>query len=336
MIDDPSRIVTVFGGTGFLGRRVALHLRHRGFPVRIAARHPDRCRGYFSSDDLNTELRACDIYDERSVANALLGAYGAVNATSLYVERGRETFQSVHVEAAERLARLAQRAGVQRLVHVSGVGADTASPSLYIRKRGEGEHVVQAAFADAILMRPTVMFGADDAFLTTILRLLRRLPVYPMFGDGQTKLQPVWVEDVAEAITRALLPAGPLPITYECGGPRIYSYKTLLRALATEVGIKVVLLPMPFIAWHATAWIGEMLPRSTNHSQSGGTDAGGQCVVEKSTRPYRSWNCPARDRRRSEINGAQLAPLERSRIELHPREVGAQLVNELRRRRPSE
>lgn len=260
MIDDPSRIVTVFGGTGFLGRRVALHLRHRGFPVRIAARHPDRCRGYFSSDDSNTELRACDIYDERSVANALLGAYGAVNATSLYVERGRETYQSVHVEAAERLARLAQRAGVQRLVHVSGVGADTASPSLYIRKRGEGEHVVQAAFADAILMRPTVMFGADDAFLTPILRLLRRLPVYPMFGAGQTKLQPVWVEDVAEAITRALLPAGPLPITYECGGPRIYSYKTLLRALATEVGIKVVLLPMPFIAWHATAWIGEMLP----------------------------------------------------------------------------
>ena len=110
MIDDPSRIVTVFGGTGFLGRRVALHLRHRGFPVRIAARHPDRCRGYFSSDNSNTELRACDIYDERSVANALLGAYGAVNATSLYVERGRETFQSVHVEAAERLACLAQHA----------------------------------------------------------------------------------------------------------------------------------------------------------------------------------------------------------------------------------
>ena len=170
MTDDPNRIVTVFGGTGFLGHRVALHLRQRGFPVRIASRHPDRCRGCFSPDNSNTELRASDVHDERSVANALVGAYGVVNATSLYVERGRETFQSVHVEAAERLARLAQRAGVQRLVHVSGVGSDPSSPSLYIRKRGEGEQVVQAAFADAILMRPTVMFGADDAFLTPILR----------------------------------------------------------------------------------------------------------------------------------------------------------------------
>lgn len=260
MTDDASRIVTVFGGTGFLGRRVALHLRQRGFPVRIAARHPDRCRGYFNADDTKTELRVSDIHDERSVANALVGAYGAVNAISLYVEHGQETFQSVHVEAAERLALLAQRAGVQRLVHVSGVGADTASPSLYVRKRGEGEHVVQEAFADAILIRPTVMFGTDDAFLTLILRLLQRLPLYPMFGDGQIELQPVWVEDVAEAITRALLPSSPLPVTYECGGPRIYSYKQLLRALAKEMGIKAVLLPFPFKAWHAIAWIGEMLP----------------------------------------------------------------------------
>ena len=302
MTDGTSRIVTVFGGTGFLGHRVALHLRQRGFPVRIASRHPERCRGWFGPDDLNTELRAADIHDERLVANALVGAYGAVNATSLYVERGRETFQSVHVEAAERLACLAQRAGVQRLVHVSGVGANTASPSLYIRKRGEGEQVVQAAFADAILMRPTVMFGADDALLTPILSLLRRLPVYPMFGDGRTKLQPVWVEDVAEAITRALLPAAPIPITYECGGPRIYSYKTLLRALAKEAGIQAILLPLPFIAWHAIARIGEMLPHPpitrnqvelmqvanvSSTDQPGLTDLG---------------DCPARDRRGSEID----------------------------------
>ena len=111
--------------------------------------------------------------------------------------------------------------------------------------RGEGEQVVQAAFANAILMRPTVMFGADDAFLTPILKLLRRLPVYPMFGDGRTELQPVWVEDVAEAITRAMMPPALLPVTYECGGPRIYSYETLLRALAKEAGIRAVLLPFP-------------------------------------------------------------------------------------------
>jgi uncharacterized protein YbjT (DUF2867 family) len=254
------RIVTVFGGTGFLGRRIVLHLRQQGIRVRIASRHPHRWRGWFGADDPEIQLWASDIHDRQSVADAMRGAYGAVNATSLYVERGRETFQSVHVEAAERLARLAQRAGVQRLVHVSGVGSNAASPSLYIRKRGEGEQAVQAAFADAILMRPTVMFGPDDAFLTPILNLLRRFPLYPMFGDGRTKLQPVYVEDVAEAVTRALLATESRAITYECGGPNIYSYKELLRALAETVGSKAILLPLPFAAWHVMAWLGELLP----------------------------------------------------------------------------
>jgi uncharacterized protein YbjT (DUF2867 family) len=254
------QIITVFGGTGFLGRRVALHLRQQGIRVRIASRHADRWRGWFGAEDPQIQLWASDIHDGQSVADAMRGAYGAVNATSLYVERGRETFQAVHVEAAARLARLAQRAGVQRLVHVSGVGSDAASPSLYIRKRGEGEQVVQAAFANAILMRPTVMFGPDDAFLTPILSLLRRLPVYPMFGDGRTRLQPVYVEDVAEAITRALLQTESRAITYECGGPNIYTYKNLLQALAAEVGSKAILFPLPFPAWHALARVGELLP----------------------------------------------------------------------------
>jgi NADH dehydrogenase len=254
------RIVTVFGGTGFLGRRIALHLRQQGVRVRIASRHPDRWRGRFGADDPEIQLLATDIHDGQSIAAAMRDAYGAVNATSLYVERGRETFQSVHIEAAERLARLAQRAGVQRLVHVSGVGSDATSRSLYIRKRGEGEQVVRAAFANAILMRPTVMFGSDDAFLTPILRLLRRLPVFPMFGDGRTRLQPVYVEDVAEAITRSLLQTESGPITYECGGPNIYSYKELLRALAEAAGSKAALLPLPFAAWRAMARVAEMLP----------------------------------------------------------------------------
>ena len=127
-----------------------------------------------------------------------------VNAVSLYVEHGRETFHSVHVEASQRVAVQAHRAGVERLVHVSGIGSDAASPSLYIRKRGEGELAVRTAFADATIIRPAVMFGPDDAFLTTILKLLRRLPIYPMFGRGLTRLQPAYVNDVAEAIATVL------------------------------------------------------------------------------------------------------------------------------------
>src|SRR5229473_7413963 len=254
------RTVTVFGGTGFLGRRIVRHLRAHEFAVRIASRHPDRGHRLFGLDDPQLQSVGANIHDERSVADALAGAFGAVNAVSLYVEHGRETFHSVHVESAQRVAAQAHRAGVERVAHVSGIGADAASQSLYIRKRGEGELVVRAAFADAILIRPAVMFAPDDAFLTTILKLLRRLPVYPMFGGGQTQLQPAYVEDVAEAIAQVMQRAETHSKMFECGGPRVYSYEELLRTIARKAGLKPILIPVPFAAWHALAWISEMLP----------------------------------------------------------------------------
>src|SRR6266571_2280957 len=153
------RTVTVFGGTGFLGRRVVRHLRKHRFYVRIASRHPDRGYRLFGLDDPQLQSVAANIHDERSVADALAGAYWVVNAVSLYVEHGQQTFHPVHVEAARRVAAQAHRAGVDRLAHVSGIGADAASQSLYVRKRGEGELAVRAAFADALLIRPAVMFG---------------------------------------------------------------------------------------------------------------------------------------------------------------------------------
>ena len=168
--------------------------------MRAASRHPERV-GSASRADAGPETTKADIHDETTVAAALFGAYGAVNAVSLYVERGRETFDAVHVEAAARVARLARENRVERLIHVSGIGADPASSAPYIAARGRGEIVVQQAFPGATLIRPAVMFGPDDAFLTTVVRLLRILPVYPMFGRGETKLQPVYVEDVAEGIT---------------------------------------------------------------------------------------------------------------------------------------
>ena len=206
------RFVTVFGGTGFLGRRVVRQLRRRGFGVRVASRHADYSQPLF--DDLQVRLIKADIHDERSVAEALADAYGAVNVVSLYVEHGRETFHSVHVESAQRVAIRAQRAGVERLIHVSGIGADRRSQSLYIRKRGEGELAVRAAFADALVIRPAVMFGPDDALLTTVIKLLKRLPLFPMFGHGRTRLQPAYVEDVAAAVAIALQPTLARPITF--------------------------------------------------------------------------------------------------------------------------
>jgi NADH dehydrogenase len=224
--------VTVFGGTGFLGRRVVLHLRDKGFSVRVASRHPERGREHFGRDAAQLRLVRADIHDDGSVAEAIAGADGVVNAVSLYVEHGKKTFQAVHVEAAERVARQAHKAGIKQLVHVSGIGSDGNSRSKYIKARGQGELAVRTVFSDTTLIRPAVMFGPDDAFLTTLLGLLRRLPVYPMFGRGETRLQPAYVEDVSEAIARSMQRPEAKGTTFECGGPRIYSYEELLRNVA--------------------------------------------------------------------------------------------------------
>jgi uncharacterized protein YbjT (DUF2867 family) len=146
-------------------------------------------------------------------------------------------------------------------VHVSGIGANTASPSPYIRSRGEGEAAVQTAFPGAVIVRPAAMFAPDDAFLTTILRLLRSLPAYPIFGDGRTRLQPVYVEDVSTAIAQILRQSQkPYPI-YELAGPQVYSYEELLRTVARIAGLRPVLMRMPFTIWNAMARVAEMLPQ---------------------------------------------------------------------------
>jgi len=250
------QIVTVFGGTGFLGRRIVRHLHDKGLSVRIASRRPNPSSG----DDPRFRSIAADIHDRPSIASAIAGAFGVVNAVSLYVARGKETFHAVHVAAAERLADEARKAGVERLVLISGIGADAQSPSPYIRARGQGEQAVRAVFADAGVIRPAVMFGLDDAFLNTLIKLLRRLPVYPMFGRGQTRLQPADVEDVAEAVARVVQRSETGPQTVECGGPRVYSYEELLRTIARAASVKPILMPVPFGVWHALAWLAKVLP----------------------------------------------------------------------------
>jgi uncharacterized protein YbjT (DUF2867 family) len=253
--DQGMSCVTVFGGTGFVGRRVVRHLRESGIKVRMVSRHSER------TEDDGIEQIVADAHDERSAAAAVAGADGVVNAISLYVQHANDTFHSVHVEAAGNIARAARQAGTRRFVHISGIGADTASPSPYIRSRGEGEAAVQAAFPGAVIVRPAVMFAAGDAFLATILRLLRSLPAYPIFGDGRTRLQPVYADDVAAAIARILRQSQkPYPV-YELAGPRIYSYEELLRTIARIAQLRPVLMRMPFAIWDVLAGFAEMLPQ---------------------------------------------------------------------------
>jgi uncharacterized protein YbjT (DUF2867 family) len=248
--------VTVFGGTGFLGRRVVRHLRDKEFSVRVASRHPRSSSG----NDPELQPVPADIRERPSVAAAVQGAFGVVNAVSLYVERGTDTFQAVHVAAADRVAEEARKAGVERFIQISGIGADAASSSPYIRARGQGEQAVRAAFPSAGMVRPAVMFGPDDAFLNTLVQLRRRLPVCPMFGRGQTRLQPADVEDVGEAAARLMQRTLAEAMIVECGGPRVYTYEELLRTITRAANVKRMLVPVPFAVWHALAWGAEMLP----------------------------------------------------------------------------
>jgi NADH dehydrogenase len=252
--------IAVFGGTGFLGHRVVQRLLDRDFSVRVASRHPERTAALFPDVKLGIESIHADINDDRSVAAAVAGVEGVVNAVGLYVETGHQTFRSIHVTAAARVALRAREAGVERLIHVSGIGSDAGSASPYIRSRGEGERVVREAFPTATLIRPSVMFGRRDAFVGPVARMLRRLPIFPLFGRGQTQLQPAHVEDVAEAIARAIQTAEPR-MYYELGGPRIYTYKALLQMLAQHLGRKPILVPIPFGLWSALAYGAEMLPQ---------------------------------------------------------------------------
>jgi uncharacterized protein YbjT (DUF2867 family) len=253
-----SQRVTVFGGTGFLGRRIVRDLLDAGFAVRIAARNPDNSRLALSCDAGMEFLRA-DVSEDRSVASAVSGASAVINAVSLYVEHGRSTFQSIHVDAARRVATLAHQVGAETLVHVSGIGANAGSVSPYIRSRGQGEAAVLDAFPSAKLIRPAVMFGEGDAFLTPLLSMLRHMPIFPMFGRGETRLQPAYVEDVALAAVRTLqAPVGRQ--LYELAGPRVYAYRELLRTIAANVGSRPVLVPFPLGLWHVIGYLSETLP----------------------------------------------------------------------------
>ncbi len=252
-------IATLFGGTGFLGGHIAARLSQAGATVRVAVRNPENAgRDQGPGPGEVVPLRA-DVRDEAAVAAAVAGAGAVINAVGLYLEQGGATFQAVHVEGAGRVARAAAAAGVPRLVHISGIGAEPRSPSAYVRARAAGEAAVRAAFGGATILRPSVLFGPGDAFFNTLAGLARTSPVLPLFGRGQTRLQPVYVGDVAEAVARALTDATAPGRTFELGGPETYSYRELLIVTLVQINRRRLLLPLPFPLWHGLARVAALL-----------------------------------------------------------------------------
>jgi NADH dehydrogenase len=252
--------VVVFGGAGFLGRRLVHRLVTEGMTVRVAVRHPDPARIELRSTGFDrVTVVPADVRDQASVAAAIAGANAVVNTVSAYVEKGGVTFEAVHVQGAETVARESVAAGVARLVLVSGIGADADSGSSYIRARGRGEQVVRQEFPGATIVRPGAMFGPGDALFSTFANLARWLPVLPLIGGG-TRLQPVFVEDVAEAITNILVDPGTVGQTYELAGPGVYTLRELVNMTLRLMGRRRLLVPVPFAIAKIQARLFELLP----------------------------------------------------------------------------
>ncbi|WP_165857244.1 complex I NDUFA9 subunit family protein [Marinobacter sp. JSM 1782161] len=249
-------LIVVFGGTGYLGTHVVLRCLRAGFRVRIVARQPATLPVASGS----ASYQAADLNDPASLPQALVDADAVVNAVSLYVEKPPTlTFERVHVTGARQLAEACRQRGIPTLVHLSGLNPDPDSPSRYVSARGRGEQAVRAVFPDAIVLRPSALFGNHRGLMST-LEQLTRLPVIPLFGRGQTRLQPVHVEDVAQAVVNTLAEPTCRGRIYELGGARILTYRQLVCLALRHTGRRRPLLPVPFALWFAGATLLSLLP----------------------------------------------------------------------------
>lgn len=246
-------LVTIFGGSGFVGTQVARAMARRGWRVRIAVRKPALAYELRMTGDVGqVQLTRCDINNPADVAAAMVGADAAINLVGILFETGGRKFQALHVDGARHIAEAATAAGVKQLVHVSAIGADVDGDALYARTKGEGEAAVRAAFPNAIVVRPSVMFGSEDSFLNRFGNMAARMPVMPLVG-GETRMQPVHVTDVAEAISRLASDSRFAGETFELGGPAVWTMKDIIDYVLKETGRDRMVLPLPSVAARAIA-----------------------------------------------------------------------------------
>lgn len=254
------RVATVFGGSGFLGRYVVKRLAQQGYIVRVAVRDPEAALFLKPLGAVGqiVPLHA-SVSNEATVPRAIDGAEVVVNLVGILAESGSATFQAVHVDGAQRIARVAAASGVRRLVHMSAIGADPASPSRYGRSKGEGEKAVLAAFPNATVLRPSVVFGLEDQFFNRFAAMARLLPFMPVIA-GDTKMQPVFVGDVADAVMAVLARGDSQGRIYELGGPRVWTFREMLRYVLTQTRRHRPLMEVPMGIAQMQARILQHLP----------------------------------------------------------------------------
>jgi len=254
-------LVTVFGGSGFIGRYVVQRLARAGWQVRVALRRPNDALFLKTSGDVGQVTPiAANIRDDRSVAAAVAGVDAVVNLVGILYQSGKQSFDAVQAKGAARIAAAAKAAGATRFIQISAIGADPSSDSLYARSKAEGEQAVKLAFPGATILRPSIVFGPEDDFFNRFARLAMMSPALPLIGGGSTKFQPVFVGDVAAAVEKALNDAGAQGKTYELAGPRVYTFRALMEMLLKEIGRCRLLLPLPFALASLQAAFLQLLP----------------------------------------------------------------------------
>lgn len=240
-----SKLVTIFGGSGFIGRYIARSLAQEGWRVRVAVRRPNEAifvKPYGVVGQVEPVLS--NIRDDTSVASALKSADAVVNCVGILAPNGKNTFKSVQAEGAERIARLTADAGIRSLVHISAIGADADSDSAYSRTKAMGEAAVKEYVPTAHILRPSIVFGPEDQFFNRFASMSRLSPVLPVVG-AETKFQPVYVDDIAKAAV-ACLSGSALPGIYELGGPDVSSFRELMGKMLQETRRRRIVLNIPF------------------------------------------------------------------------------------------
>jgi len=256
------KTATVFGGHGFIGRYLVHRLARAGASVRVASRHPSQATFLKTAGAVGQIVPvAVDIAEDESVAAAVAGAHIVVNLIGILYESGRWTFDLVHTEAPRRIAAAARAAGTERLVHISAIGADPQSEADYARTKGVGEQAVMEAFPTATLLRPSIVFGPEDNFFNMFAGMAMISPALPLVGGGETRFQPVYVADVADAIMAALEDPETAGKTYELGGPKVYTFKELMKLLVSEIRRKRFLVPIPWGVARLQGAVFERLPK---------------------------------------------------------------------------
>jgi NADH dehydrogenase len=241
------KLVTIFGGGGFLGRHIVPLLVQAGWVVRVAQRYPDQALFLrMNGPTGQVDLHRTDITRDADIASALEGAQAVINCVGVLTSRGRQSFRRIHRDAPGRIAEQAQRAGISRFIQVSALGADAHSASIYARSKYEGESLVRDHLPTATVMRLGLLIGPEDDFFNRFARMTRFSPFLPLIGGGRTRFQPVLVTDAAQAVVRALEAQEAPGTIYEIAGPDHYSFRNLMVLMLRVLDKRRALIPIPF------------------------------------------------------------------------------------------